>query len=175
MTKANYMALADFQDLWTNSLKPKIQEWDDAIALYPVNINNLTPSSTFRKNAVIGINGVLYRATKATSNMPCTMVTQDGAFVTHTVNGKKAFVVSNGAANTDWEVFTDASIEYWINSINTALSAKQDTISDLATIRSNATNAVQPTDKFTYNGTQYTVSELLQAVAQIMAKTIVTQ
>ena len=39
---------------------------------------------------------------------------------------------------------------------------KQDTISDLATIRSNATNAVQPTDKFTYNGTQYTVSELLQ-------------
>jgi hypothetical protein len=133
----------------------------------------MTPSSTFVKNAVVGINGVLYRSTKATSNLPCTMVTQGNAFVVHTVNGKIAFVVSNATPNTDWEIFTDASIEYWVESINTALAAKQDAISDLATIRSKAGSAVQPTDTYTVNGQQYTVSELLQAVATLMPKTVV--
>ena len=143
--------------------------------LNPVNINTLTPSSTFRKNAVVGINGVLYRSTAATSNLPCTLVVQDGAFVVNIVNGKKAFVVSNGAPNQDWEIWTDAAIEYWIESITTALNGKQATISDLSTIRSNAQNAVKPTDTFTAGGTDYQVSELLQAVANLMANTIVTQ
>ena len=141
--------------------------------LHPVAVSSMTPSSTFVKNAVIGINGVLYRSTKATSNLPCTMVTQGGAFVVHTVNGKTAFVVSDATPNTDWEIFTDASIEYWVESINTALAAKQDAINDLATIRSKANSAVQPTDKYTVNGQQYTVSELLQAVASLMPKTVV--
>ena len=131
--------------------------------LHPVAVSSMTPSSTFVKNAVVGINGVLYRSTKATSNLPCTMVTQGNAFVVHTVNGKIAFVVSNATPNTDWEIFTDASIEYWVESINTAL----------ATIRSKAGSAVQPTDTYTVNGQQYTVSELLQAVATLMPKTVV--
>ena len=38
--------------------------------LHPVAVSSMTPSSTFVKNAVIGINGVLYRSTKATSNLP---------------------------------------------------------------------------------------------------------
>jgi len=143
--------------------------------LHPVNVNSLTPSSTFVKNAVVGINGVLYRSTKATSNLPCTMVIESGAFVYHTVNGKIAFVVSNGAANTDWEIFTDASIEYWVNSINTALSAKQDAINDLATIRSNATNAVKPTDTYAFNGVNYTVDDMFKALVKLMPKNIVTQ
>lgn len=141
--------------------------------LHPVAVSSMTPSSTFVKNAVVGINGVLYRSTKATSNLPCTLVVQDGAFVVHTVNGKIAFVVSNATPNTDWEIFTDASIEYWVESINTALAAKQDAISDLATIRSKAGSAVQPTDTYTVNGQEYTVSELLQAVASLMPKTVV--
>ena len=141
--------------------------------LHPVAVSSMTPSSTFVKNAVVGINGVLYRSTKATSNLPCTMVTQGGAFVVHTVNGKIAFVVSDATPNTDWEIFTDASIKYWVESINTALAAKQDAIADLATIRSKAGSAVQPTDIYTINGQQYTVSELLQAVASLMPKTVV--
>lgn len=169
MTKEHYMALADIQDLWTNQQKP----WVQGQMLIPVSINSMTPSSTFVKNAVVGINGVLYRSTKATSNLPCTLVVQDGAFVVHTVNGKIAFVVSNATPNTDWEIFTDASIEYWVESINTALAAKQDTISDISTIRSKAGSAVQPTDTYTVNGQQYTVSELLQAVASLMPKTVV--
>jgi hypothetical protein len=32
---------------------------------------------------------------------------------------------------------------------------------------------VQPTDTYTVNGQQYTVSELLQAVATLMPKTVV--
>ena len=174
--------------------------------LYPVNVNTLTPSSTFVKNAIIGINGVLYRATKNTSNLPCTFVIESGAFVTHTVNGKIAFVISNAAPNTDWEIFTDASIEYWIENINAALqtkalasdltthtsnsdihvtaankstwNGKQDAISDLSTIRSNASagaSAVQPTDTYSDGSTTYTVDQLLQAVADFMSNTVVVQ
>jgi hypothetical protein len=146
---------------------------DKSDMLHPVNVASLTPSSTFLKNAVIGINGVLYRSTKDTSNLPCTLVVQDGAFVTYTVNGKIAFVTSNATPNTDWEIFTDASIEYWVESINTALAAKQDAINDLATIRSKATSAVQPTDTYTVNGQQYTVAEMLQALATLMPKTVI--
>lgn len=146
---------------------------DKSDMLHPMSVASLTPSSTFVKNAVIGINGVLYRSTAATSNLPCTLVVQDGAFVTHSVNGKIAFVVSNATPNTDWEIFTDASIEYWVESINAALAAKQDAINDLANIRSKANSAVQPTDKYTINGQEYTVSDLLQAVASLMPKTVV--
>ena len=149
-------------------------ELTDAV-LHPVDISSLTPSSTFVKNAVIGINGVLYRATAATSNLPCALVTQDGALVTHTVNGKTAYVVSDATPNAGWEIFTDASIEYWVEALNASLSSKQDTVSDIATIRSNAANAVKPTDVYTYNGQDYTVSELLQALAELMPKTVVTQ
>lgn len=173
MTKEKYMALEDFQNLWTNRLKPAVAPAD--AALYPVDVNTLTPSSTFVKNAVIGINGVLYRAKKATSNLPVTLTVQDGAFVIHTVNGKIAFVVSSSTLNADWEIFTDASVEYWIESVNAALAAKQDAISDLATIRSNATAAVKKTDQYTVGGVSYSADDLLQEVANFMSKTIVVQ
>ena len=39
-------------------------------ALYPVDVNTLTPTSTFVANAIIGINGVIYRAKQATSHLP---------------------------------------------------------------------------------------------------------
>lgn len=167
------MALADFQSLWTNSIKPAVALADTA--LFPVNISSLTPSSTFIKNNVLGINGVLYRAKKATSNLPVTLTVQDGAFVTHTVNGKIAFVVSSSTLNSDWEIFTDASVEYWIESVNAALAAKQDAISDLATIRANAAAAVKKTDQYTVGGVNYSADDLLQEVANFMSKTIVVQ
>lgn len=150
------------------------QEVTDS-ALHPVNVNTLTPSSTFIKNAVIGINGVLYRSTQATSNLPVTLVVQDGAFVTNTVNGKIAFVVSNSNINAGWEIFTDASIEYWVESINAALAAKQDAINDLAAIRSNAQSAIKTTDQYTAGNVTYSATDLLQAVANLMSKTLVTQ
>ena len=136
--------------------------------LLPVDITTLTPNSTFRAWSVVGINGVLYRATQATSNLPCTMVIENGAFVTNTVNGKIAFVVSDPTPNTDWETISDASVEYWVQSINASTA-------DLSTIRSNAQAAVKPTDVVTVNGVDYTVSQLLAEMAKLMNKTVVTQ
>ncbi len=106
--------------------------------LNTVDISTLTPTSTFQKNAVIGINGTLYRATKATSTMPITLVVQDGAFVTETINGKTAYVVSSETLNDGWEQWTDKAMEYWIESLTASVNGKQDTISDLSTIRTGA-------------------------------------
>ena len=140
---------------------------NEADHLHPVNISSLTPSSTFTKNSVIGINGVLYRSTQATNNFPVTLMVQDNAFVVNTVNGKIAFVVTDPTIKSGWEIFTDASIEYWIASINQS-------IADISTIRSNASSAIKPTDVVTYGGTDYTVSTLLSEVAKLMNKTVVT-
>ena len=126
----------------------------EAGALLPVDISTLTPASTFPKNAVVGINGVLYRATDATQNLPCTLTVQDGQFVVNIVNGKTAFTVTNSAPNAGWEVFTDASIEYWISQLNARIAALEG-------------------ETYTANGHTYTRAELLQAVAEIMSRTVV--
>ncbi len=110
----------------------------DAYCLIPVNVAGLTPSSTFVKNNILGINGTLYRATQATSNFPVTLLTSGGSFVTNTINGKTAFVVSDYTLNTGWEIWSDASMEYWAELISQGLNSKQDTISDLSTIRNGA-------------------------------------
>lgn len=151
------------------------QKFSDEYSLHPVNVDTLTPSSTFVKNAIIGINGVIYRSKQATSNFPVVLTTESGAFVTHTVNGKIAFVVSDPTIHQDWEVFTDAAIEYWVESLNTALAAKQDAISDLEAIRSNAQAAIKPTDQYSVDNVTYSVNDLLQAVANLMSKTLVTE
>lgn len=140
---------------------------NEAEHFHPVGISSLTPSSTFAKNSVIGINGVLYRSTQATSNFPVTLMVQDGSFVVNTVNGKISFVVVDPTVLQGWEIFTDASIEYWIESINQS-------IADISTIRSNAQSAIKPTDVVTYEGTEYSVSTLLSEVAKLMNKTVVT-
>jgi len=126
----------------------------EAGALLPVDISTLTPASTFQKNAVIGINGVLYRATGATQNLPCTLTVQDGQFVVNIVNGKMAFVVTDAAPNEGWEVFTDASIEYWISQLNARITALEG-------------------ETYTANGQQYTRQQLLQAVAELMSSKVV--
>ena len=142
--------------------------------LHPVDIDSLTPSSTFVKNAVIGINGVLYRSLRATSNLPVTPQMSNGQFVTHTINGKTALVIADFTLDTDWEVFTDASIEYWVASINAALDAKQATISDLDSIRQKANSALQPDKTYTYNNQSYTIDAMMQELVKFMSKTIVT-
>ena len=104
-----------------------------------------------------------------------TLAVENGAFVVNVINGKISFVITNNTLNSAWEVFTDASIEYWVNSINTALASKQDTISDLATIRQNAEAAIKATDTYTLNGSTYTADDLLRAVLNLMPKTLVSE
>ena len=149
------------------------QKLSDEELLHPVNVNTLTPSSTFVKNAIIGINGVIYRAKQATTHFPVLLVTEGNAFVVNTVNGKISFVEADPTIHQDWEVFTDAAIEYWVESLNAALAAKQDAIADLEAIRTNAQNAIKATDQYTVGAVTYPVSALLQTVANFMSKTIV--
>lgn len=133
---------------------------NEAEHFHPVDMDSLTPSSTFGKNSVIGINGVLYRSLRQTSHFPVTLTTQNGAFVVNTVNGRKAFVIADSTLNADWEVWTDAAIEYWIQSLNTRLSTLE---------------AVTPVRTYTSNGNTYTAEQLLEAVASMMDKRIVYQ
>lgn len=128
----------------------------EAGALLPVDISALTPASTFPKNAVIGIGGVLYRAKRATASMPLTMVVSDGKFVIHEVNGQLAFVVQDMTVNADWEVWMDAGMAYAYSLADQRITALE-------------------TETYTANGKQYTRRQLLQAVAELMEKTIVTQ
>lgn len=119
-----------------------------------VNINTLTPSSTFVKNSIIGINGVLYRSTKATSNFPVTLQVSGSSFVTNTINGKIAFVVTDATLNSDWVIFTDASIEYWLDQLSTRITALENL-------------------SVTHDGITYTLGQLMTAMAQLMSKTVV--
>ena len=165
-------------DLWSRitavfATKTELSQ-NEADHLHPVDINSLTPSSTFVKNAVLGINGVLYRAIRATSNMPVNPHIDNGRFVTNTINSMTALVIADFTLNSDWEVFTDASIEYWVASINASLSAKQDAISDLSTIRTKANSALQPDRTYTYQNQSYTIDAMMQELVKFMSKTIVT-
>ena len=136
----------------------------DAAALLPVDISTLTPSSIFQKHAVIGINGVLYRAKQATQQMPCTVVVDDqtGQLVTHTVNGKVSLVVDDPTPNSDWEVWSDAASEYWISLLDQRLSRFETMLAGISP------------DGITINGNTYTVQQLLENLAKLMGKTVVT-
>jgi hypothetical protein len=136
--------------------------------LYPVDVSTLTPSSTFRKNAVIGINGVLYRAKAATGNLPVPLVVQDGAFVTRVVDGVPAFVVSSYTLNSDWEKFMDAGVPYSIAALDERMSAAEAT---LTTTTATANSAIQPGT--IYGG--FTAQAILTEMAKLMNKTVVTQ
>lgn len=150
--KERYMALADFQTLWTNMLKPAVAPAD--AALYPVKISSVTPTSTFKKGAIMGVDGIIYHATQDTNNLPCTLLVQDGAFVVHTVNGKTSFVVTDPTPNSGWEAWTDAAVEYWINSLDTRITALEGLT-------------------ITYGGHTYTMTALLTEMAKLMDKNIV--
>ena len=105
-------------------------------SMRPVNINTLTPSSTFLLGDIIGINGILYRANKNTSSLPVTFATEDGDFVTHSVNGYIAFVITSWTVSADWDVFMDASINY-------TLASKQDALIFDSTPTANSINMVK--------------------------------
>ena len=144
--------------------------------LVPINIASLTPSSTFPKNAILGINGVIYHSTQATSNLPVTLQTQNGAFVTHSVNGNIAFVVTSTTINPGWEVWTDAAIEYWINQLAARATALENAdVAQAARITAIETTLQSLPTSITYNGVQYSTTSLLTEVAKLMVKTLVTQ
>jgi len=80
--------------------------------LIPVDMDSLTTSSTFVQSNVIAINGVFYRAKRNTSSFPITLMTQGGNFLYNEINGHRAYIVADYTINTDWEIWTDAGIDY---------------------------------------------------------------
>lgn len=102
----------------------------DAI-LTPVNVDSLTTSTTFAKNVLFFLNGIIYRSTAATSNMPLTPIVNGSSFVYIEKNGAKCFVTTGTTINSGWEVYMDLREDY-------KFALKQDEITDLTTIRSNA-------------------------------------
>ncbi len=130
------------------------QRFDVEAGLHPVDINSLTPTSTFVKNAILGINGVIYRSKQATSHFPVSLVVDNDAFVIQTIDNKIVFTVSSNTVHSDWEQWTDAAIEYWKAQLDARVSALEN-------------------KTVTYNGVTYTADELLTAMAQLMQRTVV--
>lgn len=156
--------LLTLSELWTSitSLFATKQQVTEGLAakaplsaaLYPVDVNTLTPTSTFVANAIIGINGVIYRAKVATSNFPVPLVVDGNAFVVQTIDGKIVFTTTSSTVHADWEQWTDAAIEYWKAQLDARVSALEN-------------------KTVTYNGVTYTVNDLLTAMAQLMQRTII--
>ena len=79
--------------------------------IIPIDIENMTPTMTFEKNSILGINGIMFRAVVDTDEFPVVLLVQDGHIVyDEDENGNKAFVVSDWTQSEDWEIWTDASI-----------------------------------------------------------------
>ncbi len=77
--------------------------------LYPVEEGTLSPTSTFRKNAIICIDAVIYRAVRDTQNLPLKFVVEGNKFVVQTLYGRTALVRGSNDVSSDWAVWADAS------------------------------------------------------------------
>lgn len=151
------------------------QEVSDA-TLIPLNMEQLTPSSTFVKNNVLGINGILYRAKQNTSEFPVTVVTDKGRFVYDTDKyGNKAYVVSDYTLSQAWEKWSDAGISYSLSVIDSRLSYFNNLqiANRLTQIESLLRNIQQTLGDVTVDGQTYTVRGILTELAKLMDKDVV--
>lgn len=116
----------------------------------PVNMDALTPSSTFTANQCVAINGVFYRALRNTTSFPVTLVIDSGQFVyNESASGHKAYVVADGTLHNDWEVWSDSSIDFWREYFDQRLDSKVELSSEIS---------------------GYTIQQLLEYVAGLMAQ-----
>ena len=157
-----------------------------AATIIPIDIENMTPTMTFEKNSILGINGIMFRAVVDTDEFPVVLLVQDGHIVyDEDENGNKAFVVSDWTQSEDWEIWTDASIprtlqlmtqqqETFMAAERADMAAfKQEIRNDAAQLIVLAAQSIKPGTKITSTGgTQYTVEELLVAVADLMNKKV---
>jgi hypothetical protein len=151
------------------------QEVSDA-TLIPLNMEQLTPSSTFVKNNVLGINGILYRAKQNTSEFPVSVVTDKGRFVYDTDKyGNKAYVVSDYTLSQAWEKWSDAGISYSLSVIDSRLSYFNNLqiALRLTQIESLLRNIQQTLGDVTVDGQTYTVRGILTELAKLMDKDVV--
>lgn len=87
----------------------------------PADVSQLSIDSTFRANELVAINGVIYRATQNTSNLPVLPVieedpeTGEDVLVIDNVNGFDVLVVADYTLQTGWEVWLDLGVRHMIS------------------------------------------------------------
>lgn len=155
--------------------------------IIPVDIDKLTPSSTFIQNNILFINGVGYRAVRNTREFPVVLLVEDGHIVyDEDENGNIAFVVKDYTLSQDWEKWTDAGIPRTLQQMtddqNTFMANeraqmaafKQEIRNDATQLIALAADSIKSSTKFTSSsGTQYTAEQLLQAMTELMDKRVV--
>ena len=155
--------------------------------IIPIDIENMTPTMTFEKNSILGINGIMFRAGVDTDEFPVVLLVQDGHIVyDEDENGNKAFVVSDWTQSEDWEIWTDASIPRTLQQMTDdqedfmaqeqadMAAFKQEIRNDAAQLIVLAAQSIKPGTKITSSsGTEYTAETLLVALADLMESTIV--
>ena len=87
----------------------------------PADVSQLSIDSTFRANELVAINGVIYRATQNTSNLPVLPViekdpeTDEYVLVIDNVNGFDVLVVADYTVQPGWEVWLDLGVRYMLS------------------------------------------------------------
>lgn len=182
-------------------------------AIIPVNLDEMTPTSTFIRNSILFINGVGYRAKQNTTHFPVVLLTDGGQFVVNIVNGAPAYVVSDYTLDEDWEIWGDAGIPQTLANMQqdlddaleqmeadlsrTSQKIQEDCDATLQQIQTSTGQAVseieadqaefineatsiveqslKSTSRITTSDgqTQYTVQQLLTAMADLMGHTVV--
>ena len=99
----------------------------------PVRESEATSGRTFLKSEVLAINGVIYRCTADTQNLPVTPVVQDSMIVVVEKDGQKAIVIADDKVNEGWEVFADASNGYRIAALEARVATLEEEIRNLRT------------------------------------------
>lgn len=97
----------------------------------PVDLDTLTASTTFEKNSIICIDGIVYIANKDTENLPFKVVTQDGKLVTQTMYGETCIIVDDKTLNSDWRVWIDASNSLRLHRIEERVTQLESIISSM--------------------------------------------
>lgn len=214
MALTNPTSLVDVQCLerFKENLDPRFESIE-AATLIPVNLDSMTPQTTFVKNNILAINGVQYRAKKDTTHFPVVLLTDGGQFVVNIVNGAPAYVVSDYTLDADWEIWGDAGIPQTLANMQqdlddaleqmeadlsrTSQKIQEDCDATLQQIQTSTGQAVseieadqaefineatsivgqslKSTSRITTSDgqTQYTVQQLLTAMADLMGHTVV--
>ena len=153
--------------------------------MHPIDMDEVTPSSTFTAGDVLGINGILYKAKVNTSDFPVTVVVDDttGQFVYDTDDdGNKAYVVEDYTLSEDWMKWADAGINYSLSVINSQLSYLNtlriaSRLGSLEASQSNILTALtqiqQALAPVTVDGVTYSVRDILTELAKLMNKNVV--
>ena len=151
-----------------------------AATIIPVDLDSMTPTTTFQKNNILALNGVLYRAKTNTTHFPVVLLVEDGQFVVDIVDDAPAYVITDYTLDEDWEIWGDASVKRTLNDLQDSLDAQVEEIEEdqaefIQEVNTKVNAATKYADLISNTaGTQsYTVQQLLMALADLMDKVVV--